>query len=576
MNINLGDFFFGVSQPIGTIINVLILAIGVLATLSLVRSWKALRNQQSELTRFDAGLGSEISRDSVLQGARALSRDSILLRRVDKLQELNRTGADIDASALSAIAGAELERQIGFTRWAASTSVLLGLGGTLVGLTQAVMAATPLLSNITTSADAVQAILETFAGLSTAFSTTLMGIIWAVLLGAAVSYFRRQQGVYLQHLEEISLVKLLPYFRTSASLAMVQAARSLSELEHRVSTELHAVVGEMKTQGLALTKIVEDSLEDVVGETRVSGRALVQEIEKSFTALIAEAQTRGIALVSTVDRSLEALGSELREGSSRLLDSYSATNERLLSFMGEPGADSGTIAQNLQALHSGVTALQSAAESMGRITPSIEEAIARQVDRQSRDMHETMHAYVGRLAESIERQDAVIDGGLIRLREGIPGFATAMANGLEAHAQVLAQVLESRTGTLVQASDQQAARLGELKVAVSQLAAAAESLRARDVPNASLVDAIREASAASTEELRALRGDIAGLARAIKPASTIEVRPIPRAVSTEPPSIPLAQVVPGNGGPPQVPGGFTDGPVPPKPTPKNLFLRWFS
>lgn len=536
------QFFFSSesTQLIGTVVNAVIVAIASLAGLQLLRAFSRVHGSHRALDNFAQAIRGKKTPDEVQDAARTLPPNHLMARRVDILRELHSAGADIDAAALSGLAVAELDREIAGARWAASTAVLLGLAGTLIGLSQAVIKAMPLLRDITNSYQANQAIVDTFGGLGTAFSTTLMGILCAVPLGWAVGRFRAKQSAYIQRLEQVSLVHVVPYFRTSPALAMVEAARKLSDLEKSIAVALTEVIGQLKTQGLALTKIVEDSLSDVVTETRTTGRALQQSVHGALGEVVREVRERGIALTGTVDSSFATLTGELHAGTADLLHRMEAVSGALTRLLGDPGADARTLAENLAVLQKGTAAMALAAERMREMAPSIEEAIARQVDRQSRDLHETMHAYTGRLSGSVEQQSGIIENGFGRLEQGIGGFGDVLLGQLERHdRELLTQVGGSIDQVGEHVAQVEAALRGhflhleELRNAVAHLSEATRQLEGRGAQDREAGMQIREATDHLTRQLGELGQRLEGLhdtlARSMKAAAVAAGAPIPTA-----------------------------------------------
>ena len=478
---NLVQFFFSFqpNQRIGTGVNLGIVAIGACAIVELVGASHRLRASSSHLEQFEHRLDGRTDPSEIAQASGALPQAHVAMRRVRALVELHRAGAEIEAESLAAIGSAELDREARFTRWAASTVVLFGLAGTLMGLTQAVLRAQPILGQIVDGPAAVQAVVGTFSGLGTAFATTLMGIFWAVLLGLGLAWFRARQGVFLQRLEEVSMVRLYPFFRTSPALAMVDAARTLGALEEKLGTALGEIVMQLRTQGLALAKTVEDSLSDVVETSKSVGDRLRGSVESSLSEVVRETHEQGVALTSTVDRSLSTLIDEQRTAIAAMLDRLDATQTTAATLLGSPAEGSRSLAESLSALEVGVGALGTAAEQLVQITPGIEEAIARQVDQQTRDLHETLHAYVGKLTEAVERQDAVIEDGLLKIGQGFPRFGELILERLREQGQVLAASLETPYQQVAAALRQQSVQLAAFGDAAGQLRDGAALLQER-------------------------------------------------------------------------------------------------
>jgi len=525
------EFFFSFqeNQILGTGVNIAILAFGLLALVELIHEMLRLRKEAAHLDGLSRQLAGRADRAQILEMSRGIPEAYLAARRIRILHDLHYAGADVEPDSLAAIAVAELDRKAPFTRWAASTVVLFGLAGTLLGLTQAVLRAQPMLGDIVDGPAAVQAVIGTFSGLGTAFSTTLMGIFWAVVLGIGLGCFRGNQSKFLQRLEELSLVRLLPYFRTSPALAMVEAAKTLAALENKFGAAMTEIVGQVKTQGLALTKTVEDSLHDVLTESRSTGQSLRASVETSLAGVVREAHERGVALTSTVDRSLAALIDEQRTGITAVLDRLNATQNAMMSLLGEPTADARTLAQNLSVLQQGIVGMHATAEQLVQMTPAIEEAIARQVDRQSRDLHETLHTYIGQLTHNVERQDAIIEDGIIRIGEGFPRFGEVILERLKEQGQILAGSLEApcrEVAAALQSHSQHATALEQ----------GAEKLRI----GAAL---LQERGAQDQEAAREMRAAVAELGAHVKAISS-QLQMLERTLaSTAPPTIPLQPIV---------------------------------
>lgn len=457
-------FFFSVNdnQIIGTMVNIVILAIGASAALQIIRAIWQRRQDLGHLDPLDSHLKAQANAGAVIHAVRDLRPNHPLHARVAILKDLHAAGADPEVETLAALTLAEFDRDAPFARWASSYVVLLGLAGTLIGLTQAVLQAKPMLGELMTGPAAVDAVMATFAGLGTAFSTTLMGIFWAVALGLLLGGLRGIQNRLLRRLETLSLIRLYPHFRTSPALAMVEAARSLGVLEQKMSISLEEVVAQLKTQGLALVKIVEDSIGRLVEESGDTGRELRDTVKDSLNLVVEETQQHGVALTSTVDRSLTTLIEDMRQGFATLLERFENTLEAMVLLVGEPREDSRTLTDNLLALEAGVRAVDETSQQLVRMTPSIEEAIARQVDRQSRDLHETMHEYVGALSKGIERQDDVIETGLTRLRDEASSIGEMLRNRVQEHGAAMSLSMEKPIRELsatIEAFSQSAASL---------------------------------------------------------------------------------------------------------------------
>jgi len=414
--------------------------------------------------------------------AAKMQESHLLRRRVEMVRWLFAKGAQVEPPALAALSVAELDRVASWARWALSSVVLFGLGGTLVGLSIALPAVGGLNSD---QAQFYNAVRNMIPGLKTAFSTTLMGIFWAIVLGLVLSRLRRSQGAYLQKLEEVSATRIYPFFTTSPATAIVQAAQHLAGLEAQLGTSLRriidgleiegqqlrtavaglvikteevgrALVGETTAQGNTLKKALEKSLGGLVEKTEGVGSSLKKEIE----GLVQETKDRGIALANTVDRSMGDVVADLKSGTGELIGGMNAlvarfdeTHRAVHALIGEPAVDALTLAQNVAMMQEGVQFMKRAAERMLQMAPSIEDILVRQLDRQGRTLQETMEASTKRLGAVVERQEAAVDHGFQHLDQGLSSFGGSLLDQLRRHEmQLLAQIQEkaAQVGTAVE------------------------------------------------------------------------------------------------------------------------------
>src|SRR5688572_26900892 len=136
-------FFFSTepSQQIATAVNLSISAVGLA---SLAEVWRAARLASREAAvlndfeeRFERAhkaAGDKPARTVLAHIAKNTPEGSLLSKRIGLLEAIDKAGDDPDGDALAAQGVAQLDRQVAFARWAANAVVLLGLGGTLIGL----------------------------------------------------------------------------------------------------------------------------------------------------------------------------------------------------------------------------------------------------------------------------------------------------------------------------------------------------------------------------------------------------------------------------------------------------------
>ena len=204
-------------------------------------------------------------------------------QRINDLQYLKSKGHDLELESLAAQAAGQLDDRLGFTRWATGSVVLLGLGGTVLGLAISTNRATVIIrdSSAMTLNEAIQQTIATFGGLGLAFSTTMVGVSAAIVLSALVAWRRHNQSEFLRHLEHATAVYLAPKYRTSVSQSLADAARNLTTIEAELRGTLEKVVADLVK-----------SLGGITHEIRTHGQSLTTTVDRSFSELREELETK--------------------------------------------------------------------------------------------------------------------------------------------------------------------------------------------------------------------------------------------------------------------------------------------
>jgi hypothetical protein len=425
------DYFFSPSRPISLVVNAAIVLIAAHSLLQLWRrGFRSVRLEQRGLdevrsyltaSRISGGRVEETMESPLadpLKRAQAnnalrielercsngLANSPLVQGRIKNLASLQRQGDEIDHDALAAIIVSRLDGPVSVTRWAISAVVLLGLTGTLLGLTQAVRAAAVLLGNASgaTVSQAITAVTRTFDGVQVAFSTTLAGAVCAIGLGMAVAYVRRNQGRFLADFEEFTAVALIPAYRTSAGLSLAQTAQKVAALEERLRETLSRLLGEL--------------------------------------------ERRGDHLANTVEQRFDLLTNEFSVRTERLITLFSETQSTVGKLLGEPGAEVPALTEVLTAVQRGVTELRAAVETASTLIPALEESISRQIDQQTADINEAVHAYTGEIEKHVTKQSDAIETGMSRFDELIPELGETIARGVDQQTSDINAALHAHAG----------------------------------------------------------------------------------------------------------------------------------
>ncbi len=567
------DYFFSPARPTSLGINLVILAVALVALWRLLKSGLAFAlaelNGVADVRRCLAKLQSQdvggyspsdsaarshiadagatrnalAAMDSVLRAKSPLVAD-----RLRQLAALHRRGDEINQDALAAIVVSELERRTSLARWASTAVVLLGLTGTLFGLSVAVESAGGLLGSgsSATIAQAISAVSATFTGVKVAFSATLLGAISAVILGFALMRIRDTQALLVQSLEELTAIDLVPVFRTSVGVSLAQAAEKVAAME----AELHG----------------------------------------ALTIVISAMHEHGNSLLNTVDERVRELTTTLERDTRSLLTRFDETSRVVARLIGTSSDVS--LADTLTILQAGVINLQQAVDGTASLIPSLEETLARQIDQQTSDISTALTAYTGELTVGVQRQTAAVEAGIRSFDELIPVLGETIARGVDQQTSDINEALHAQGGALQAYAVEQAVQLKQLQGILSGLDTMINTLQSAVATGTTTLTSGHNAVIASAEELKQLRTDIASALDKL-PVSVAEIIsvnvPRPRTNAPFAAPAPISRVAPAHqsdnpnlenrhltrslqeGSSIRVEGNATVATEP-----KNLFHRWFS
>ena len=167
-----------------------------------------------------------------LDEAKVSSPRSIIYRRIRDLVQIKQKGGQIDNDALADIHAGEASRKAGLSNYILGILIILGLIGTLRGLITAIIEVQPLLRDIQdldqlpTISDALRL---TLSGMSTAFVTTLAGLVTSIALGLLGWLFNLANSAFLTKFERYVSTEILPYFTQAPESAIDSNIKQLTD-----------------------------------------------------------------------------------------------------------------------------------------------------------------------------------------------------------------------------------------------------------------------------------------------------------------------------------------------------------
>ncbi len=169
-------------------------------------------------------------------------RVSIIYRRIHDLVKIKQNGGEIDHDVLGDIHAGATSRKAGLSNYILGILIILGLIGTLWGLTTAVIEVQPLLQDIDDLDQLPQisrALQETLKGMGTAFKTTLAGLVTSLGLGALGWLFSLLNSVFLTRFETVVSTEIIPHFQQTPESLIESSVDQLqvSVGEFKLATE---------------------------------------------------------------------------------------------------------------------------------------------------------------------------------------------------------------------------------------------------------------------------------------------------------------------------------------------------
>ena len=157
-------------------------------------------------------------------------RLSAIYRRIRDLDQIKQNGGEIDNDVFGDIHAGAASRKAGLSNYILGILIVLGLVGTLWGLTTAVIEVQPLLEDIDDLDQLPQisnALQETLKGMGTAFKTTLAGLVTSLGLGALGWFFSLANSIFLTQFEAVVATEVIPRFKQTPESIIESAVNQL-------------------------------------------------------------------------------------------------------------------------------------------------------------------------------------------------------------------------------------------------------------------------------------------------------------------------------------------------------------
>ena len=394
------EFFLPPDQPVGVFLNLVIAAIAAVGIAQVVHTLvNDVRTTLKDLEDLEQK-GQQDHSEALLTLAEKAKPNGLVQHRLVLLQRLQLSGEPVDTEMLSAISAETFRDAAPIARWGTSILVLLGLAGTLVGLSLAVSElSTTLLRGGMGTQEMVDAILATLGRMEVAFSTTLAGVGGSVLVGSVLAILRHQQSRAIRKLEELSSTQWAPLFKTTEESRMGDAVKELE----------------------ATREILKEGLDQTLTDVRVG---------------------------------FEALGNQFRNQSTELLNQVGSLRDAMLEIIGERSEDSLSLAQYVETVKATTEELQEGVRASGQLLPRVQHALEETIRSEQQSLAHTLTEHTRAVRPVLERQEAAAKA----LGEAVSGERALFAE-LQDVLKRLNSSFEAASGTWEQA-DQAIEKMG--------------------------------------------------------------------------------------------------------------------
>lgn len=381
------------------------------------------------LSEINHDLLSNLGKSTV---TRTVIRLSIIYRRIRDLVNIKQNGGEIDHDALGDIHAGAASRKAGLSNYILGILIILGLVGTLWGLTTAVIEVQPLLQDIDDLDQLPQisrALQETLKGMGTAFKTTLAGLVTSLGLGALGWFFSLSNSAFLTHFETVVTTEIIPYFKQTPESVIESSIDQLqvSVGEFKLATEDNVQKMQESIQQLSEKSwdayleqqyVIANELGEIPAELRESlegineYQVLIKSTVASFEKMTESFMTEISTNQSTVDTVVNDFKELTTHSMSQVSEYQKALQEGLENAVPQLEAESEALKATIR------ESQESQAEFIEHLADILKRRLQSITDKQQ-DMVEGLRETVVNIREiaselqirsALERQNEVFDG----------------------------------------------------------------------------------------------------------------------------------------------------------------------
>ena len=412
-----------------------------------VWQWKNLRRVQTYFSR-NHGFGDISQLLDRLKDANVKPR-SIIYRRVEALLQIRDSGGQVDNDALADILTGKESRRASLANHILGILIILGLVGTLWGLITALIEVRPIVTGIEDFEELaeISKTLELIVGgMSTAFVTTITGLLTSLGLGLVGLVFNRVQSFFRTALEEFVSTDILPRFTQTPEASIDSAVKQLAECtkmlkfttDENVAAMQNAIQEFMRTSSggyLEQQQILAFKF-DETAENLLKSLAGINEYQVVITSAIDTFKDMTAQSRAEIGGYQDALNQALEESVPRLEDESAALQAAIQAYQASQSELIDKLSTALQ------TQIQTVSERQQDTVRALMELVAEEREASQaalREYQDAQSEYLKNLSDALLAEMQDITGALLSEMQDITG-----------QQQNVAQVLTQLTDNLMQ------------------------------------------------------------------------------------------------------------------------------
>ena len=353
----------------------------------------------------------------------------IIYKRINDLVQIKQNGGQIDNDTLGDIHAGVSSRKGGLSNYILGVLIILGLVGTLRGLITAIVEVQPLLEDIQDPdqlSNISDALRLTLGGMSTAFVTTLAGLLASIGLGFCGWIFNFSNSAFLTYFERVVSTDVMPHFTQTPEAAIEsnigQLTKSTDDFKNTVNVmgEKLLRLSDSSWDGSLQQLYVFVNMFGEASDTLHKSSSEIAESQKGIQSIIGKSQEEIQSTVKTFEK--------LTEDSMVKIDGYHAA---IQSYKDSVAQSMSHLEKYQEAMHKG---LVDTVESFRTYISDYQEAM-------SHNLENTVESFQGLVTESMTQ----ISGYQETLRIGLENVVPDIRRECEVFKETIREYQELQT-----------------------------------------------------------------------------------------------------------------------------------